>query len=178
MGDTAGCVDAVNDGRGAIDAMTAWASPGLLSADDDPATAVAYVTVTFAVTVETGDLHPAAEPVDAIISALLGRGFAMLTSMDPGALRAAPVLPGWFGVVTGEDRIRLGAQGEPFYDGDLGAAVPARWRSTALSRGWLVVLVATRLDLHRDDRAEQAHSALHDGRLLACQVPLRALPAP
>ncbi|ANY10797.1 hypothetical protein [Pseudonocardia sp. HH130630-07] len=158
--------------------MTAWASPGLLSADDDPATALAYVTVTFAVTVETGDPHPAAEPVDAIISALLGRGFAMLTSMDPGALRAAPALPGWSGVITGEDRIRLGAPGEQFYDGDLGAAVPARWRSTALTRGRLVVLVATRLDLHRDDRAEQAHSALHDGRLLAGQVPPRGSPVP
>jgi len=111
--------------------------------------------------------------VPVITSALLGRGFAMLTDMAPDALRAAPVVPGWTGVITGYDRLRLGAPGEQFYDGDLGAAVPARWHATALSRGWLVVLVATRLDLHRDDRAEQAHSALHDGRLLAGQVPLR-----
>ncbi|MBN9753953.1 hypothetical protein DMP14_00465 [Pseudonocardia sp. Ae707_Ps2] len=136
------------------------------------------MTVTFAVTVETGDPHPAAEPVDAITAALLGRGFAMLTSMDPGALRAAPVLPGWFGPITGEDRIRLGAPGEQFYDGDLGAAVPARWHSTALSRGWLVVLVATRLDLHRDDRADQAHSALHDGRLLPARSRYGGSPVP
>lgn len=158
--------------------MTAWASPGLLSTEDAADSVVAYVTVTFAVTVQTSDPHPAAEPVDAITSALLGRGFAMLTGMGPGVLRAAPVVPGWTGVITRDDRLRLGAPGEQFYDGDLGAAVPARWHATALSRGWLVVLVATRLDLHRDDRAEQAYSALRDGRLLAGQVPLRGSPAP
>lgn len=80
------------------------------------------------------------------------------------------------GVLGCAEQLRLGAPGEQFYDGVLGQAVPARWRSIVLSRSWLVVLVAARLDLHRNDRAEQAHGALRDGRLLAGQVPLRGSP--
>lgn len=134
------------------------------------------MTVTFAVTVTTGDPRPGAEPVDAITAALLGRGFTLLTSHDPPAMQAAPLLSGWWGDLSDPGRLRITAPGELFYDGDLGAAVPDQWRETALASGRLTVLAATQLDLHRSDRGEQARQAQQDGRLMAGHVLLRSPP--
>ncbi|MBP2371666.1 hypothetical protein [Pseudonocardia parietis] len=65
--------------------------------------------MTFAVTVTTGDSHPGAEPVDAITAALLDRGFTLLTRLDPDALLAAPLLPGWWGELSNSDRLQIAA---------------------------------------------------------------------
>ena len=153
-----------------IDAVTAWASPGLVTT---PAAAVAYVTATFAVTVETSDPRPGAEPVDALTAALLGCGFALLTdTAQHPALQAAPALPDWSAVLDPPPRIRIDAPDGLFYDGDLGTAVPDRWHAITQARGRVTVLVASQLNLHQPDRTQQTEYALRDGRLLAGQVQL------
>lgn len=158
-----------------IDAGTAWASPGLVSTPD--AAAVAYVTVTFAVTVATSDPRPGAEPVDAITAALLGHGFRLLTdTAQHPALQAAPALPGWSAALIPAPRIRITAPDGLFYDGDLGPAIPDHWHAATRARGRLTVLVATQLDLHQPDRTQQTQRALHDGRLLAGHISLQAPP--
>ena len=158
-----------------IDAGTAWASPGLVSTPD--AAAVAYVTVTFAVTVATSDPRPGAEPVDAITAALLGQGFRLLTdTAQHPALQAAPALSGWSAALIPAPRIRITAPDGLFYDGDLGPAIPDHWHAATRARGRLTVLVATQLDLHQPDRTQQTQRALHDGRLLAGHISLQAPP--
>ena len=176
MGDTdPGPEDGVSGGGVVIDTVTAWASPGLVTdTATTPPRRIAYVTVTFAVTVTTSDPRPGAEPVDALTAALLGRGFTLLTSDNPlEEMQTAPPLPSWWCELEGANQLQIAGPGELFYDGDLGAGVPQQWHATALARGRLIVLAATQLDLHRSDRGEQAHRAQQAGRLVATQVPLR-----
>lgn len=131
------------------------------------------MTVTFAVTVTTGDPRPGAEPVDALTAALLGRGFTLLTSDNPlDEMQSVPELAPWWCELAA-NQLRIAAPGELFYDGDLGAGVPEQWHATARARGRLIVLAATQLDLHRPDRGEQARQAQQAGRLVAAQVPIR-----
>ncbi|AEA28890.1 hypothetical protein Psed_6819 (plasmid) [Pseudonocardia dioxanivorans CB1190] len=133
--------------------------------------------MTFAVTVQTSDPRPGAEPVDALTAALLGQGFTLLTdTAQHPALQAAPALPGWSATLDPAPRIRITASDGLFYDGDLGPAIPDHWHATAQARGRLTVLVATQLDLHEPDRTQQTQRALLDGRLLAGYIPLQAPP--
>ncbi|MBW0101521.1 hypothetical protein I4I78_03655 [Pseudonocardia sp. KRD-291] len=130
------------------------------------------MTVTFAVTVHTADPHAGAEPVDAVLAMLLGRGFDLLTGYEPSDLVELPVLEGWSARVDRTGRLLdVHAGGELFYSGDLGAAAPAGWHATAARRGRLVVLAVSQVDLFGDDRTDQIRDAQRSGRAVAAQIP-------
>ena len=62
-----------------------------------------------------------------------------------------------------------------FYDGDLGAAVPAGWLASLQRRRLLVLLVCSGVDLARSDRTEQIAAAGRRGGLVGAQVPLQGI---
>lgn len=144
--------------------MTIDASPGVYSAPGHRR-AVATLTLVPRLQVLTGDLHAGAEIVDAVLAALLGDGFALVTTLGAGGLAQLPLIPGRAVFSPREGALRITA-GCLDYDGDIGPAAPAGWARTAGQRRALVVLVATGIDLHAADRTARIDQARAGGRLV------------
>lgn len=156
--------------------LTISGSPGLYRDPDRPDHGVvATMTLVPAVEVSTADDRPGAEPVDAVLAALLGRGFALVSELDIAALLALPTPP--------EGAARLDARtgglwlevGLLAYDGDVGSSPPPGWAAAIARRGWLVVLVASGVDLTAPDRTARIARARAEGRLVGAQVPTRVV---
>lgn len=132
--------------------------------------------------VRTADPHPGAESVDAVLSTLLGRGFALLSSYRPADLVALPVLHDWSAVLHaaagGRAELEVGAPGEVFYRGDLGGSPPAGWHAALSRRRLLVVLVCSGVDLSGPDRTARIRAAQASGWCVAGQVPTSGIDRP
>ncbi|WP_142065204.1 hypothetical protein [Pseudonocardia kunmingensis] len=127
------------------EAMSIWASPGLIEDHMRPDTGpVALLTMTPSVTVQTSDEHPGAELVDVVVASLLRWGFDLVTAIEPAELAALPLLPAWRATFDAAgNTLHIREPGGVFYDGDLGADLPAGWHQALHRRGCLVVLVCS-----------------------------------
>lgn len=147
-----------------------WALPGVATDPSRPDIGVLPIlTVASSVSVYTGD--PGADPVDVLLSGLLGRGFTLLTGVSMAELGGLPVLPDWSARYEGAE-LRIVEPGGWFYLGDVGPAVPPSWLSALRARRQLVVLVCSgEVDLFRVDRDVQLRRAQQHGEVVAAQIP-------
>lgn len=151
--------------------LTIDATPGVYAAHDrGGATAVATLTLVPRLQVLTGDGHPGAEIVDAVLAALLGDGFALVPALAADALLELPFASGGAAVFTAASGTLELTAGMLGHDGDIGPAAPAGWAEIATQRGRLAVLVATSVDLHAEDRTARIDHARTEGRLVGAQV--------
>jgi hypothetical protein len=152
-------------------AMTISASPALVEDDTRPDIGpVAVLTMAPSISVHTSDDRPGAELVDVVAAALLGMGFALVTTLGSAELAALPLLPDWRATLGGN----LLAIHEPdgmFYDGDLGHPPPG-WCQALQRSGRLVVLVGSTLALDRGDRYGQLTAASRAGEIVGARLPL------
>lgn len=133
------------------------------------------MTLVPAVAVSTADDRPGAEPVDAVLSALLAEGFALVCELGIAALLALPnpaAGAARFDPRTGGLWLEVGLLA---YDGDVGSSPPPGWVSAIARQGRLVVLVATGVDLAAPDRTARLDRARAAGRLIGAQVPARVV---
>lgn len=135
------------------------------------------MTTVPSVQVHTSDPRPGAELIDAVLADLLARGFGLVAEFGVVELSSLPSLPDWSARLDeGGARLTIGADAV-FYDGDLGAAVPAGWLAALRRRRLLVLLVCSGVDLARPDRTEQIAGAQRRGQLVGAQVPLQEISA-
>jgi len=155
--------------------LTIDATPGVYAAHDrGGATAAATLTLVPRLQVLTGDGHPGAEIVDAVLAALLGDGFTLVPALDVETLLELPSPSGGAAVFTAASGTLELTAGMLGYDGDIGPGAPAGWAEIAAQRGTLAVLVATGVDLHAEDRTARIDQARADGRLVGAQVAFSA----
>ncbi|GAA1092732.1 hypothetical protein GCM10009629_40510 [Pseudonocardia alni] len=134
---------------------TLLASPGVVH-DERTGEVAATLTLALSRDIWAADPHRGAELVSVLVSAMLGRGWALLTETHPSAVRALPRPPGWSVEMPHPDGgITIGTAGEVLYAGDLGPAVPPGWVSAIRALDdQLAVCVATGVDLNRRDLAD------------------------
>jgi hypothetical protein len=107
---------------------------------------VAVLTIVSSVTAHTSDTQPGAESVDVLISGMLAKGFALVSSFTPAALLELPTPDAWR-LTLSRDGMRI-AITEPdgaFYVGEVGASLPPGWYAALHRRQRLVVLMASNL---------------------------------
>lgn len=131
-------------------AMIIAASPALVEDDTRRDLGpVAVLTMALSISVHTSDDRPGAERVDVVASALLGIGFALVTTLGSAKLAALPLLSDWRATLEGTGNLlAIHEPGGMFYDGDLGHPPPG-WRQALQRSGRLVVLVGSTLALDR-----------------------------
>jgi len=94
-----------------------------------------------------------------ITSTLLGHGFELLVAFDRATLLRLPVLPAGPPSWDAEGhRLHVAEPGGQRYDGNLGPAL-RRVERALERRGLLVLLVASGVDLERQDRAASVDAA-------------------
>ncbi|ALL79968.1 hypothetical protein AD006_32670 (plasmid) [Pseudonocardia sp. EC080610-09] len=152
---------------------TLLASPGVVR-DERTGEVAATLTLALSRDIWASDPHPGAEPVSVLVSAMLGRGWALLTETDPSTVRGLPRPAGWSVEVPHPDgQIAIGTAGEVLYAGDLGPAVPSGWLSAIHVQGdELTVCVATDVDLTRRDLADHLAYARSRGQVAAAVLPV------
>jgi hypothetical protein len=107
---------------------------------------VAVLTVVSAVTAHTSDTQPGAERVDVLISRMLAKGFALVTSFTPAALLELPTPHGWRLAVSADGlRVVITEPDGLCYVGEVGASLPPGWYAALTRRQRLVVLMASNL---------------------------------
>lgn len=154
--------------------LTIDASPGVYTDPGRPTVAVATLTLVPRILVLTGDRHVGAEVVDAVLAALLGDGFALVTALDTSGLLQLPLIPDGVAVFRSSTGVLRLSAGCLDYDGDIGPAAPASWASSAAQHGALTVLVATGIDLHASDRTMRIDQARAGGRLVGGRLTFSA----
>jgi hypothetical protein len=155
-----------------LEGLMIWASPGMVTdVAGTGAGTIAALTCVPSMTLHTRDEHPGAEAVDVIASTLLGHGFELLLAFDRATLLDLPVLPGWSAELAADGhRLHVTEPGGTRYDGNLGSAVPTKWREALLRRGLLVLLVASGVDLDQPDRAASVDAARRAGNVVGAQI--------
>ncbi|MEU4377107.1 hypothetical protein [Pseudonocardia alni] len=152
---------------------TLLASPGVVQ-DERTGEVAATLTLALSRDIWAADPHRGAEPVSVLVSAMLGRGWALLSETHPSAVRALPRPPGWSVEMPHPDgEITIGTAGEVLYAGDLGPAVPPGWVSAIRALGdQLAVCVATGVDLNRRDLSDHLARARSRGQVAAAVLPV------
>jgi hypothetical protein len=128
--------------------LTFFATPSLATLESGERIAALIINSSWGF--HTRDEHAGAEPVNLLLAAALGRGFALLMTRDITEWTSLPVLDGWRAVVDrGRQLVRvLEPDGVALYDGSLGPGVPAGWHETAAEGGLLTVLMSESLAGH------------------------------
>lgn len=144
------------------EAMTLWATPGLVDHSDHGP--LALLALAPEIVVQTSDDHPGAELIDVVTSSLLGSGFGLLARLEPSELAELPVLDQWYAELELDRRVlRIIEPAGSFYDGDLGPQPPVGWHDALQRRGRLIVLFSSGVDSG-------------GGGLVGAQLPLHVAP--
>ena len=155
------------------DAMTIWAVPGVVGNPAHPELgSVAVLTIIPSFTLHTGDDYPGADTVNVVTSALLGRGFGLLSGPDVSELLALPVLADSHVELSEQDSlVRITDGDSALYDGGLGTTPPG-WAASAKRRGLLVVMFSSEVDPETSDRATQFAQACAAGAVVGALIRL------
>jgi hypothetical protein len=107
---------------------------------------VAVLTVVSPVTAHSSDTQPGSESVDVLISGMLAKGFALVTSFTPATLLELPTPDAWRLTLSVDGmRVAITEPDGAFYIGEVGGSLPPGWYDALNRRQRLVVLMASNL---------------------------------
>lgn len=105
---------------------------------------------------------------------MIGRGWALFTDTEPGAVRGLPRPPGWsVQGPTADGQVAIGTATEVLYTGGLGPTAPSGWLSAIHAQDdHLAVCVAADVDLTRRDLTDHLADARSRGQVAAALLPV------